>query len=81
MYLTYNKPSFSMNYPKSMEITKKTVMKERNKMKYPKAWNYMKTKTGGHRLKFSQKQFKKYYLIKPKQVKYTDFGYKFGDYY
>lgn len=80
MYLTYNKPSLNMNYPKTMKLTKKTVMKERGKMKYPMAWNYMKTKSGGHRLKFSKRQFKKYY-VKPKQMEYTNFGYNFRDYY
>lgn len=69
-----------MNYPKNMGVTKKQVIKEKNKMKYPKAWNYMKTKTGGHKLKFSKRQFKKFYVTsKVKSRSDLDFG--FEDYF
>ena len=77
MYLNYNKPSLNLNYPKNMGLKKKDVIREKNKLGYPKAWNYMKTKTGGHRLKFSKRQFKKFYVKKIK----SNSGYGLGDYY
>ena len=75
MYLKYNKPSMIMSYPKGLEITKKAVMQEKKKMKYPMAWNYEKTKTGGHKLKFSKKQFKKYYVSQKPKNSYYNFNF------
>lgn len=75
MFLNYNKPSLVLNYPKKLGITKTEVMKEKKKFKYSKAWYYTSTKSS-HRLKFSEKEFKKKYVIPSKKQ-----SYGFGDYY